>query len=791
MASKALPEHIGPYRVTGRLGHGGMGEVLQGHDDRLDRRVALKRIRPGGADPDKARRRFQREARVAARLSHQAIVQVYDWVAAGEHDWLVMERVEGRSLGAVLADGPLPSGRAINIASQIASGLAAAHDAGLVHRDLKPGNVMVIAAGDRPPRTPSGRIHSDRAKILDFGIARTVESGSDARGTDDPRMTLTEAGQVVGTVTAMSPEQALGYPVDHRSDLFSLGSLLYEMLSGVSPYAGASPVETLSRICSACEMPLKERDPQIPESLSDFVGRLLQKQPERRPADAHEVAIALEQLAVEACAVEMKPASDCQVAGLDDETLAMPGRGEARVSSSPATIDSGEGSSDTNTMRRASSRWAVTTACLALVVVGLVSWSARRGRPAAQTPTANHSGSVLEHPLPSLTSHELFQRGMEALERYDKKANIEKAIADFQRALTLDEGAALAYAGLARAYWLDSRNASQDSVRLEHALAAAQKAVELDPFLSVARVNFGLVLVELGRPDEAIEELEQAQRLEPLNADAWFGLARVAETQGDVSLAEQRYRRAIELRPDWTFQSQLGEMYSRSGRYHEAEVAFLQSLELAPENYLGLRNLGAVYYLQGNLDEAASQFQSALRVRSEPSVYANLGSIYFAQALYADSVAAFEKAIESGGSNFYVMWGNLGDAYRWTPDNEAPAREAYERAIQILGEKLVATPESTTLRTRLALYSAKLGNCGPVTAVTGLLAKLADEDLMACFRLVVANEVCGRRDDALAALELALFGGFSLAEVRADPELLDLRKDVRYHRLVMKLDARG
>ncbi|MCG8458587.1 MAG: serine/threonine protein kinase, partial [Holophagales bacterium] len=282
-----LPTAIGPYRVIGLLGRGGMGEVLRGHDDRLDRPVALKRVLPDAREPEKALRRFRREARAAARLSHPSIVQVHDWAESEGHHWLVMELVEGRSLAQVISDGPLPPERALEIGRDIASGLAEAHEAGLVHRDLKTSNILLDTKG--------------RAKILDFGLVKPVRpeaTGGEPGGgaTSKQSSALTGVGRIVGTATAMSPEQALGKKVDPRSDLFSLGILLYEMSSGVSPFEGETPVETLTRVCSTPEEPLHRLDPEIPEDLSRLVSHLLEKDPARRPANAHQVVEEIERL---------------------------------------------------------------------------------------------------------------------------------------------------------------------------------------------------------------------------------------------------------------------------------------------------------------------------------------------------------------------------------------------------------------------------------------------------------------------------------------------------------------
>jgi len=266
----ALSQTIGPYTLEKRLGAGGMGEVYQAYDSRLDRRVAIKLIRPEQTENETARERFRREARAAAGLSHPSIVQIHDIVESGESDAIVMELVDGERLSQRIARGALPVGEAVRIGREIAEGLACAHARGLIHRDLKPDNVMI---------TPEGR-----AKILDFGLAKRLEG----------EVSLTADQRVIGTFRAMSPEQAQSLPLDARSDLFSLGLLLYEMLSGRSPFEGSSTLETLTKICTHRQTPLREIGAGIPEGLSDLVDRLLEKDSARRPQSAREVAAALE-----------------------------------------------------------------------------------------------------------------------------------------------------------------------------------------------------------------------------------------------------------------------------------------------------------------------------------------------------------------------------------------------------------------------------------------------------------------------------------------------------------------
>lgn len=268
----SVPQAIGPYRIEARLGAGGMGEVFRAWDERLDRPVALKIVRPGAESGEVARERFRREARAAARLSHPAIVQIHDILSWEGGEAIVMELVEGEPLAQRLARGPLPAGEAVRLGRDVARGLAAAHGRGILHRDLKAENVMVGPEGE--------------AKILDFGLAKRL----------DTEASLTADGRVIGTIRAMSPEQARNLPLDPRSDLFALGTLLYEMLSGRSPFDGGSVLDILTRVCTHRQAPLCELDPRIPRELSDLVDRLLEKEPGRRPGSAAEVARALDAL---------------------------------------------------------------------------------------------------------------------------------------------------------------------------------------------------------------------------------------------------------------------------------------------------------------------------------------------------------------------------------------------------------------------------------------------------------------------------------------------------------------
>lgn len=275
----ARPERVGPYLLAAPIGRGGMGVVLRAWDERLKRPVAIKHIRTD-AQVSELRQRLWREAQAAAQLNHSAIVHIYDLVESPDGDWIIMELVEGQTLRSRLQEkGGLPLEEVIRLGLDISEGLAEAHSHGILHRDLKAANVMVTPAG--------------RAKILDFGLAKQLSPGEGA----DQESSISSTGLVVGTSYAMSPEQVLGQPLDARSDLFSLGSLLYEMVAGEPPFRASTSMASRVAILSLEPPSLAEVRSGVPQELSDLVGRLLEKDHRLRPENATEVARSLASVA--------------------------------------------------------------------------------------------------------------------------------------------------------------------------------------------------------------------------------------------------------------------------------------------------------------------------------------------------------------------------------------------------------------------------------------------------------------------------------------------------------------
>jgi Tol biopolymer transport system component/predicted Ser/Thr protein kinase len=270
---------LGSYQILSLLGSGGMGVVYQARDSRLKRTVAIK-ILPSDTLSDPERKgRFIQEARAASSLNHPNIITVYDIGREGDIDFIVMEYVSGKSLDQLIPRKGMRLGQALKLAVQIADAMAKAHSAGIVHRDLKPGNVMVT--------------DDERVKVLDFGLAKLTEVWDSGEGTTQIK-SLTETGTIVGTASYMSPEQAEGNKVDARSDIFSFGALLYEIVTGHKAFQGDSKLGTLAAIIRQEPKAISQLVPDLPPDLEKIINRCLRKAPERRWQNMADLKVALE-----------------------------------------------------------------------------------------------------------------------------------------------------------------------------------------------------------------------------------------------------------------------------------------------------------------------------------------------------------------------------------------------------------------------------------------------------------------------------------------------------------------
>jgi serine/threonine protein kinase len=288
-----IDRRLAHYTIVAKLGEGGMGVVWKARDTRLDRFVALKILNADAARDPERRRRFEQEARAASALNHPGIVTIYDIADADATAFIAMEYVEGRTLADVIGTHGVGVSAALNYAIQGARALAKAHAAGIVHRDLKPSNIMV---------TDDGLV-----KIVDFGIAKLAQT-SDGTGIDLPygpnaataaSVPHTGEGTIVGTAAYMSPEQAEGRKVDARSDIFSFGAVLYEMVTGVRAFQGSSTISTLAAVLNKEPAPPSQIVTAVPRDLERIILRCLQKDPARRVQVMADLAVELQEIKAE------------------------------------------------------------------------------------------------------------------------------------------------------------------------------------------------------------------------------------------------------------------------------------------------------------------------------------------------------------------------------------------------------------------------------------------------------------------------------------------------------------
>jgi serine/threonine-protein kinase len=281
MVSPMVSQKILHYQLVEKIGAGGMGEIYKAQDSRLNRLVAVKILSPGMSTDPERRRRFFQEAQAASALNHPNIITLYDIISEGDLQCIVMEYIAGKTLRDLIPAGGLPPTQALQYGTQIAGALAVAHSAGIIHRDLKPSNIMVTTTG--------------LIKVLDFGLAKWVDTGLSGQTAEQSTMeaALTREGSIIGTVSYMSPEQAEGKHVDARSDIFSFGDVLYEMVTGKRAFEGRSGISTLSSILRDDVRPIHEAAPEVPPLLEQIILRCLPKDPAARWQSMKEIEGAL------------------------------------------------------------------------------------------------------------------------------------------------------------------------------------------------------------------------------------------------------------------------------------------------------------------------------------------------------------------------------------------------------------------------------------------------------------------------------------------------------------------
>ncbi len=668
---------VAHYQILDKLGEGGMGVVYKAQDTRLERLVALKFLPAQLAQAPSARERFVHEARAASALNHPNVAVIYDVGEDGAQSYIAMELVDGETLRARLRGGDLAIDLIQDLGIQLAEGLQAAHAKGIVHRDVKPDNLLL---------TPAGTV-----KIMDFGIARLSNSN------------LTESGVMLGTLSYMSPEQILGGAIDHRSDLWSLGVVLYEMLTGRVPFQSEQSAAVLYEILNREPAAVASLRPDTPTFLRTLVQALLQKDPARRTASAAEVIAALRnttprtpvEIPDKSIAVlyfeNMSPDPDSEYfcAGITEDILTdlskleelsvvsrtdvLPFRGKEvalrQVAEALRVNYVLEGS-----VRKAGTRIRITAQLIdardgyhlwadrfdGMVddIFDLQSEVAQRVAAALKVSlSADDNATLARKPTDDVRAYDFYMRGREYLNRRGK-ANTEAAIRMFELALEIDTGFPAAHAGLGEACaymyeWYDGA-----SSWLSRAIETNTRALEGDPGSAEARFGIAMVYYHQGRHadarqallevldtepkhlwarlrlgalaertagrdglEEALEHYRVAAELRPHDDDPWRCLAALHQKLGDRDAAQEAALNVIEITTrkleasleDVILLSRLGEAYARFAAREEALAIIRRVLELAPQDGLAHYHCASAYALLGEITPCLRLLRSAFQ----------------------------------------------------------------------------------------------------------------------------------------------------------------------------------
>ena len=864
------------YEILRVLGQGGMGAVYQARDRELDRMIALKVIRPELATDPAILARFKQELILARNITHKNVVRIYDLGESAGVRFITMEYVDGEDLRTLLRQhGKFSPQQAIGMMEQVCRALDAAHSEGVIHRDLKPQNIM---------RDRQGRI-----VVMDFGLARSLgDSG------------MTQTGAIVGTMEYMSPEQALGMPLDQRSDIFSVGLIFYELLTGKAPYKADTAIASLMKRTREQAVPASDVDNSVPKSLSAIVSRCL----EREPADRYHAIVELLQ---QMKAWETNPSISAEalskmvphaIARRSRFSLDLPGKRWMWVSaavlaialatfagrewlSRPATQNQqlakgipalsqgkyvailplklagdekalgyvADGIEEAlaaklfqlKEVHLASSSEVEKVAAhdlplsklahelgVNLVLQGMVQGNADKlritldlddastgnrlwseefpGVPGdlltledqiygrvvsalAINPSTEELARSGAHPTENVKAYDLYLQGRNTLHNSRDDADVKQANSLFEQAIEKDSNFGLAYTGLADAS-LRLYTDTKESIWAQKATLAAQQAERLSGNLPEVHRSLGWVYSTTGRYTEAIAELKRALELAPNSDDSYRRLGDAYRANGQNDLAISAYQSAIAVNPYfWMSHNALGKIYLELGDSAKALPAFQKVTELAPDNPIGFENIGNVYMREGKWAEAIPQFEKALSIAPDAETYSNLGTAYFFLKRYDDSTKMFAKATEMT-PNDEVLFGNLGDAYRWSGHSEQ-ASAAYDKAISLAYQQLQVNPRSSGTMGDVALYYAKKGDARNALQYIQQARAIDPADLQLMYSEAQIKALVGKPGDALKSLQLALAKGYPAQEAWNDPELQKLQALPQFSQMVNESTKNG
>ena len=578
-----ISQNISRYEIVSKIATGGMGSVYLARDTKLERSIALKVLPPDVADDPTVLARFRQEARAIAAVNHPNIVVIHSVEEVGETHFITMELIEGRTLSDIIKEDEIELDFFFKVAIPLVSALEAAHSQGVTHRDLKPANIMVTHAG--------------QVKVLDFGLAKVVRADAEPPSPDNRTETMLTDELIIGTPNYMSPEQVRSEPADARSDVFSLGAILYHLATGHRPFGGFTTTEILASVIRDTPTPAVTVNPDCPPLLSRIIDRCLAKDPARRYQDMGELRMQLEQARRDFQAanegiihsiavlpfVDMSPQKDQEhfCSGIAEEIInALTGVDRLKVVSRMSSFQYGEMGGDTREIGRklgvqALLEGSVRKAGVKLRIIaqlidvtdGCHIWSQRFDRELqdifevqdeiAQSvvkalrlkidPTRDRQ--LVEVRTNDPAAYDFYLRGREFFRRWGKR-NIQIAQRMFYQASGIDPEFASAYAGLADTYSYVFMYINSSRENLEQAERNSSKALELDPALAEAHAARGLAL-SLGKHHQAaVKSFRTAIELDPNLFEAYYFYARDLVVQGKYEEAVTYYDMAHEVSPD-------------------------------------------------------------------------------------------------------------------------------------------------------------------------------------------------------------------------------------------------
>ena len=733
------------YEIRASLGEGGFGQVYEAWDSKLCRKVAIKRMKNLGNGMDAAS--LVKEARLAASLQHAAFVKIHAIEDDEDSQSIVMELVPGLTLKEVIqqiAKGAIGNAngneigkevsdaferehKALEIILQISEAMQEAHDIKLIHGDLKPSNFII---------EPSGKV-----RILDFGLA--------IKG--DPNATTSVSQQdPEGTIAYMSPELFSGSTANVQSDIYALGTILYELVHGARPFAKLHGLAL-----AAAQVHNSSDQWTYSEKVSTNTVQLI------RAMTAHDVK--------NRCA-NMQVVSQKIKAILNNDnsgSVKIPLVDLTSIADKNEDIELKK-STLTTTSRMKKSAFAF----IALVLTTVIGWQVYPYLP-----------NIQKTLTPFSESNEL-KKGMQALEHFDRPGSLDAAEMHFNTILENRPNNAAAVAGLSLVYSHRYASDNQDENWLQKANASAQRAIELNDQLALSQIAMAWTLTQQGKNELALATYNtKVFTLDPSNTFAWYGKINVYIKMQKFSEAKDTAFQALKIFPkDRILFDSLGTVYYQMGQYKQAELQFRKSIELEPDAIFSYSNLSGILLYQGQTDEALKVLQQGLQVRPNSFLYTNLGNVFFMKGEYLAAANAFESAVSptKGNPNNALCWANLADTLLWIPDRKKEAAQAYDKARALLEPKLKQTPNDVTLVSRMGLYSARVGDAKRAVQLIDQAVSLTSKNPTVYFRAGLAYELLGNRKLALTYISKAKSLGYPTQAIDAEPDLIELRRDVSY-----------